>query len=138
MIVPAHCADPRDTIREAARRMGDMGVGCLLVIERESLLGIVTDRDILIRAIANGFDPDTTPVREVMSHCLAICYEDEPLTNVSEIFLRNGVQRLPVVDRSYRPVGILPLMCVLGHLPPESCVPLSLALGEKELPSARG
>ncbi len=99
---------PETTIREAARLMADADVGALPVAGGDRLAGMVTDRDIAIRAIAIGKGPDTT-VGEVMSSNVLYCHEDEDIGHVSRNMAEHQVRRLPVVDVEKRLVGIVSL-----------------------------
>jgi CBS domain-containing protein len=99
---------PGQTIREAARTMAEIDAGAMPVGENDRLIGMITDRDIAIRAVAEGKGPDT-PVREVMSEHIHYCYEDEELDDVAQNMGDIQVRRLPVVNRDKRLVGILSL-----------------------------
>ena len=98
--------EPGKSIREAARLMAENDVGALPVGENDRLVGMITDRDIAIRAVAEGRGVDT-PVREVMSKEVLYCYDDEDLDHVARNMGGNKVRRLPVVDRNKRLVGIV-------------------------------
>jgi CBS domain-containing protein len=99
---------PEATIREAARLMADADIGALPVAAGDRLAGMVTDRDIAIRAVAIGKGPDCT-VGEVMTHDVLYCHEDEDLGHISQNLAENQVRRLPVVDVDKRLVGIISL-----------------------------
>ena len=99
---------PGQPIREVARTMAAIDAGALPVGENDRLIGMITDRDIAIRAVALGKGPDT-PVREVMSEHVEYCYEDEDLERVTQGMASVRVRRLPVVNREKRLVGILSL-----------------------------
>jgi CBS domain-containing protein len=99
---------PETTIKEAARMMADADVGALPVAAGDRLAGMVTDRDIAIRAVAIGKGPETT-VGEVMSSEVLYCHEDEEIAHVSRNMGEKQVRRLPVVDVEKRLVGILSL-----------------------------
>ena len=99
---------PGQTIREVARTMGEIDAGALPVGENDRLIGMITDRDIAIRAVAQGKGPDT-PVREIMSEHVEYCYDDEDLERVAQGMADVRVRRLPVVNREKRLVGILSL-----------------------------
>ena len=102
-------ANPGESIREAAKVMGEIDAGALPVGENDRLVGMITDRDIAIRAVALGKGPDT-PVREVMSTDKVLyCYEDEELERVAKNMGEVQVRRLPVVNREKRLVGIVSL-----------------------------
>ena len=97
---------PEQTISEAARVMAENDIGALPVGENDRLVGMVTDRDIVIRGLADGKGPDTK-VREVMSHDVKYCYEDEKVDHVAHNMGDIQVRRLPVMDRDKRLVGIV-------------------------------
>jgi CBS domain-containing protein len=97
---------PEQTISEAARIMAQSDIGALPVGENDRLVGMVTDRDIVIRGVADGKGPETK-VREVMSADLKYCYEDEKVDHVAHNMGDIQVRRLPVMDRDKRLVGIV-------------------------------
>jgi CBS domain-containing protein len=99
---------PETSIKEAARIMADADIGALPVAAGDRLAGMVTDRDIAVRAIAIGKGPEST-VGEVMTHDVLYCHEDEDLGHVSQNMAENQVRRLPVVDVDKRLVGIISL-----------------------------
>ena len=100
---------PDQSIGEAAKLMAEIDSGALPVGDNDRLVGMITDRDIAIRAVAEGKGPDT-PVREVMStETVLYCYEDEELDHVAKNMSEQQVRRLPVVNRDKRLVGIVSL-----------------------------
>ena len=100
-------ANPGQSIREVAKIMDEINAGSMPVGENDRLVGMITDRDIAIRAVALGKGPDT-PVRDVMSsEKVLYCYEDEELANVAKNMSEEQVRRLPVVNRDKRLVGIV-------------------------------
>src|SRR5919106_2528200 len=101
-------ANPGQTIRDVAKIMAEIDAGAIPVGENDRLVGMITDRDIAIRAVARGKGPDT-PVREVMSGELKYCFEDEDLERVAKNMGDIQVRRLPVVSRDKRLVGIVSL-----------------------------
>jgi CBS domain-containing protein len=101
-------AAPDQRLVDAARLMADLDVGALPVGENDRLIGMVTDRDIVVRGLANGCGPDT-PIRDVMSTDIRYCYEDQTLEEVSENMGDIQVRRLPVLNRDKRLVGIISL-----------------------------
>lgn len=95
--------------REAAQIMRDRSIGDVIVVEdRESqrITGIVTDRDIVVRAVAEGFDPDTVSLADVQSAVLTTVTEDTPIQQAIDLMMKRSVRRLPVV-RETRPVGVV-------------------------------
>jgi len=101
-------ATPGQTIREVAKTMAEIDAGAMPVGENDRLIGMITDRDIAIRAVAQGKGPDT-PVREVMSEHIHYCYDDEDIDDVAQNMGDIRVRRLPVVNREKRLVGIISL-----------------------------
>jgi CBS domain-containing protein len=99
---------PGSTIRECAKTMASIDAGAMPVGENDRLVGMITDRDIAVRAIAAGKGPDT-PVRDVMSSEVKYCFEDEDVQQVAKNMADIQVRRLPVVNRDKRLVGILSL-----------------------------
>ena len=99
---------PGQTIREVAKTMAEIDAGAVPVGENDRLIGMITDRDIAIRAVAEGKGPDT-PVREVMSEHIHYCYDDEEIDDVAQNMGDIRVRRLPVVNRDKRLVGIISL-----------------------------
>jgi len=99
---------PETTIKEAARIMAEADVGALPVAAGDRLAGIVTDRDIAVRAVAIGRGPETT-VAAVMSLDVLYCHEDEDIGHIAANMAENQVRRLPVVDVDKKLVGIISL-----------------------------
>lgn len=101
-------ASPNQTIQDACRMMSQIDAGVLPVGESDRLVGMVTDRDIAVRAVALGKGPET-PVREVMTADVKYCFEDDDTEQVARNMGEQQVRRLPVVNRDKRLVGILSL-----------------------------
>ena len=101
-------ASPRMSIGKAAQLMAECDAGILPVGEEDRLVGMISDRDIAIRAVARGKSHDT-PVREVMSHEVLYCFDDEDIDDVARNMADQQVRRLPVVNRDKRLVGIVSL-----------------------------
>jgi CBS domain-containing protein len=106
--------DPNTTIAEAARTMRNGDLGCLLIGQDEQVFGIVTDRDIVVRALANGTNPTRERVCNVMSSEVLSCFEDQPVETVAKMMAEHGVRRLPVLDRRGRLTGVVSLSDVTG------------------------
>jgi CBS domain-containing protein len=107
-------ANPTQSIRDVAKIMAEIDAGAVPVGENDRLVGMITDRDIAIRAVALGKGPDT-PVRDVMSRDIKYCYEDEDLEHVAENMGDLQIRRLPVVNRDKRLVGIVALGDIARH-----------------------
>lgn len=104
-----HLANPDQSIRDVAAIMAECDLGSLPVGENDRLVGMITDRDIAIRAVANGKSPNATTVREVMSHDVKYCFDDAELSDVARNMGDIQLHRLPVVDHDKHLVGILAL-----------------------------
>src|SRR3954469_22494051 len=89
---------PDAMIREAAQMMDDLNVGALPVCDGRRLVGIITDRDITVRATADGMRPDATPVQAVMTDDVCWCFEDDNVAAVERAMARRQIRRMPVVD----------------------------------------
>lgn len=101
-------ATPEQSIRDAAQLMARIDAGTVPVGKDQKLVGMLTDRDIAVRAVAKGLGPDT-PVREIMSADVKYCFEDQSIEEVARNMADIQVRRLPVVNRDKRLVGILSL-----------------------------
>ncbi len=97
---------PDQTIRDAAKLMAELDVGALPVAESDRLVGMITDRDIAVRAVAEGLPADTR-ISEIMSREVLYCFEDQKLDDVTRNMGEVKVRRLPVVNRDKRLVGIV-------------------------------
>lgn len=100
--------DPDATLQAAARLMAELDVGVLPVGENDRLIGMLTDRDIAVRAVAQGKGPDMK-VRDAMTSDICYCFEDEDGEHVLANMGDNQVRRMPVLDRNKRLVGIVSL-----------------------------
>ena len=100
---------PDALICEAARMMEEHDIGMLPVCDGERLVGAVTDRDLVIRAMARGYDPLNTKVRDIMTPNLCCCSEDDELEAVAHVMEQNQIRRVPVLNGSKRLVGIVSL-----------------------------
>jgi CBS domain-containing protein len=109
-------------IEQAARLMRDEDIGDVIVVNDEGgLVGLVTDRDITIRAIADGRDPSGTAVREICSADLVTARPGEDVSEVAELMRSQAVRRIPVVDGD-RPVGIVSLGDLAVEREPDSAL----------------
>ena len=108
MTADVQLARPDQTIRDAAKIMAQADVGSLPVGDGDRLVGMITDRDIAVRAVAAGKGVDTL-VRDVMTAQLRYCFEDEDVLDVARNMSELGVRRLPVLNRQKRLVGIVAL-----------------------------
>lgn len=98
---------PADTLVQAAQAMEELNVGVIPVCEGDKLVGMVTDRDIVVRGVASGFDVKTTKLADVMSSHVRTAREDDDVEDVLDIMGENQIRRMPVVDAQDRLIGIL-------------------------------
>lgn len=96
------------SLADAARLMRDRGIGDVIVVEGEDAEGIVTDRDIVIRAVADGADPNTTRLGQIVSGDLTSVAPDDPVERAIALMREKAVRRLPVLEGG-KPVGVLSL-----------------------------
>ena len=101
-------ARPEDTLQNAAETMARIDAGSLPVCDGRRLLGIVTDRDIVVRGLAKGLGADST-ITQVMTEGVEYCFEDDDLVEVSDKMAASQIRRIPVVDREKNLVGIVSL-----------------------------
>jgi CBS domain-containing protein len=105
----AECTRPAASLQEAAERMRTLDVGALPVCENDRLVGMVTDRDITVRATASAYDPCGACVRDVMTPDVIYCFDDQLVGDAVRIMEDNQIRRLPVLNRDKRLVGIVSL-----------------------------
>jgi CBS domain-containing protein len=105
------------TVMQAAEKMKLLDIGAIPVRENDRLVGMTTDRDIAVRAVAEGRDPKKMPVREAMSRDIYFCYEDETVESAAKLMEEKQIRRLPVFDRSERAIGMVSLgdLAVRSH-----------------------
>ena len=102
-----HLVAPDTTVIAAARRMRDADVGCLPVGEGDRLIGMITDRDLVVRAVASGKDVNQITVRDVMSVEVLCCFDHQTVGEAAATMATHQVRRLPVLNRRHKPVGIV-------------------------------
>jgi CBS domain-containing protein len=100
---------PTASCQEAARKMRDTGVGSLVVSEADRPLGVLTDRDLVLRVLARGLDPAIVPVREAMSRMPIYVSHRREVSEVLELMREHAVRRVPVVDDDQALVGVVAL-----------------------------
>jgi CBS domain-containing protein len=100
---------PGDTLEQAARKMAELNVGPLPVCEGNRVVGMITDRDITVRATAAGCDPKTTLVSDAMSQDIISCYEDQDVQEAARLMQEKQIRRLLVLNRANELVGIVSL-----------------------------
>ncbi len=98
---------PDVSIRDAAAKMKELDVGAIPVCDGQKLSGLVTDRDITLRAVAEGRDPSKTRVSDVMSSEIAYCFEDDSVEQAAKLMESKQIRRLPILDRNKQLTGIV-------------------------------
>jgi CBS domain-containing protein len=109
MTTDVQTLQPQDSLRRAAECMKTLDVGALPVCNGEQLLGMLTDRDIAVRAVADGLHPDEACVSDIMSPDVQCCTTDQDVEQVKRLMGDLQLRRLPVVDKDKRLVGIVSL-----------------------------
>jgi CBS domain-containing protein len=109
MTANPRCVGPGDTLAQAAQVMRALDVGAVPVCHNGKLAGMLTDRDISVRAVADGRDPSRTTVRETMSEGIVYVFDDQDVSDAAHIMEQKQIRRLPVLDRDKRLVGIVSL-----------------------------
>lgn len=115
------CLPPEATVLDAARQMRDHDIGDVLVAEDGLLKGMVTDRDIVVRAIAEGLDPSSTPVREVCTEAVIALAPDDDIDEAIRLMSDRAVRRVPVVEHG-QIVGIVVMGDLAMERDPESAL----------------
>jgi CBS domain-containing protein len=106
----AECIGPTDSLQEAAQKMSHMNIGLLPVCgDNDRLLGMITDRDITVRGVAQASDARTTTVKDVMTPDVVYCFDDEDVLEAARLMRNRQVRRLAVLNRDERLVGIVSL-----------------------------
>lgn len=110
MTPDVECVRPGDTLQEAARKMKSLDVGPMPVCgDNDKIVGMLTDRDITIRATAEGLDPKTAKVRDAMTDEVVYCFEDQDVKEAAKLMEERQIRRLLVMNRDKRLVGIVSL-----------------------------
>lgn len=101
---------PEATLKDAARKMRELDIGVLPVCEDEhKVIGMITDRDIAVRAVALGRDPNSTKVREAMSSDLIFCHDTDSVEAAAKLMEEKQIRRLPILDKTQHLCGIVSL-----------------------------
>lgn len=129
-------AEPDEYLPHAAKKMLNQNIGSLPVVEHGELVGMITDRDIAMRAVVNSKNPADMKVGEIMSDECFSCFEDEKLEDAVRAMEKNQVRRLPVMNAKKEIVGMLSLEDVAMHAPPSLTGEVLKAVAKKKPPSA--
>lgn len=109
MTPDVQCVGPGESLADAAALMRQLDVGALPVCEEQQVIGMITDRDMAIRAVAEGRDPNATSVRDIMTAGVVFVYDDQDLGAAVRMMEKHQIRRAPVMSRDQRLVGILSL-----------------------------
>ena len=104
------CCLPGDSVSQAARLMRRERIGPVPVVSNEQtreIIGIITDRDLAIKVVAESRDPNRTTVGDVMTHTIVVCREDDDLSSAIAAMEEYQIRRIPVIDQGGRLVGII-------------------------------
>lgn len=105
----AEATRPNATLQEVAARMQELDVGSLPVCDDGRLVGMVTDRDITVRSVSQGHDPQSDLVADVMTPGITWCFEDQSVQEAAQLMSEHQIRRLPVLSRDKKLVGIVSL-----------------------------
>jgi CBS domain-containing protein len=106
---PVEVIEPGASVQQAAERMRDLDVGSIPVCDGDRLVGIITDRDITIRATAAGADPGSYRVDQAMTPKVDCCLADDDVEHAARVMQEKRIRRLPILDREHRLVGTVAL-----------------------------
>ena len=106
---------PEASIYEAAEKMRHLDIGPLPVCDGERLVGMLTDRDITVQAVAAGRDPRMTPVRDIMTPDVVYGFEDQDVQDAARLMEQYQIRRLPILNRSKQLVGMVALSDLAVH-----------------------
>jgi CBS domain-containing protein len=107
MTKPVKVVRPDETIRNAARKMGDAGIGFIPVCSGDRLVGVITDRDLAVRAVAEALDANQTRVEELMTDEIVYCFDDDDVATTAAMMKQKKIRRILIVDRQKRLVGVV-------------------------------
>jgi CBS domain-containing protein len=103
------CVPPDATLQQASERMRSLDVGVLPICDHDRLVGMLTDRDIVVRAVATGKDPKNTAVRDAMTPEVVYCFDDQDVAEAANLMRERQIRRLLVLNRDKRLVGVVSL-----------------------------
>lgn len=109
MTPQAEVVSPDATVEDAAVTMKTLDIGVLPVCDEDGLVGILTDRDVVVRVVAEKRDPKAVRVGEAMTPNIVYCFEDDDLSRAASLLAEHQIRRLPVLSRDRNLVGIVSL-----------------------------
>jgi CBS domain-containing protein len=136
---PVVTTTPTASVRDAARLMRQKKVGAIVIVNGNRPAGILTDRDIAVSVVADGRDPASVQVSDVMHRDVTVIPAESGIADATRMFAAKGVRRLPVVDRQGKVMGILALddlLMLLGNEMGQVASTLQRGLGRRAMPAA--
>src|SRR3954469_19077656 len=118
MTQSVECIDRYASLREAARKMENEDIGFLPVVENGELVGVITDRDIIVRAVSRGLDPEATTVEETMTLDIVSLPETSDIEDAADLMQQRHVRRLILTDDDDMPVGVVSMEKVALYMGP--------------------
>jgi len=109
MVSPVEVVGPETHLQDVARKMRDKAIGCLPVCENGRLIGVISDRDIVCRSVANGIDIARTKARDVMTPDVVYCFDDQSDAEAAKMMEDKDIRHLPVLNRQQKIVGMVTL-----------------------------
>lgn len=106
---------PHDSLHETAKKMKEKDLGCVFVEEQDRLVGVVTDRDIVVRGISEHKNLESLKIKDVMTQKVLYCYEEDSVESVAQNMAKNQVRRLPVLNKDKRLVGVISIGNISHH-----------------------
>ena len=116
---------PEISLTEVAQKMRDRSIGCLPVGAHDRMVGMITDRDLACRAVADGLDPKTAKAKQVMTKGVTWCFDDETVDGAVKRMEEKKIHHMPVINRQKRLVGILSLSDLALRGPQELSIDIS-------------
>ncbi len=113
--VPAGTVSPQSAVTEAVQRMNDKRVGAVAVVENDELVGIFTERDVMIRVVLAGKDPKTTTMSDVMTRDVETAPADMPYGDCLRLMVERHFRHLPIIDSDNHVLGVLSVRDMLQH-----------------------
>ena len=108
-------AHPQDIVADAAAVMSNLDIGMLPVTEGDRVVGAITDRDIVVRGVADNMDLAKTRVGDLMTKDVDVCYEDQDIDEVARRMMQNKIRRVVVVNREEQLAGVISLGDLTAH-----------------------
>jgi CBS domain-containing protein len=116
MITDVKTTMPNSTVQEAAKKMSDYSIGCLIVVDKGKLSGIVTERDMIRKLMAKGKSPSKTPIKSIMTKDVIMIAPDTDIEEASEVMIDKRIKKLPVLEKDNL-IGIITAMDIVAAQP---------------------